>query len=256
MKKKIDKDFIKFSIISVITLTTILPTIKYPAHAITRLFHNEKLDLKDDILDDLIKVYYENDISKENNLPKTIGYLASALTSGKLSIDNTYTYDMDKDFYDYYLEFEYDCILGNGVCKAENSLICEVLNRLGYDTACILTKLHLYVLIFDKERDSKYIYDYTNDCFWKFNDSNEAVCLKFGYKDMTTNPYWTLSLIEAKSFDLPDLFKLSSYENQEDFSEIISDYRKGKKAFTEIDENKLDTLTYDKKQKIKKLEQK
>ena len=89
-----------------IGLSTLL---KYPNYAFSRMINNEKLDLKDDILDDAIKLYFENEISSYNNINMAIGYFTRMLESGSLSVDNFYKYDDSAELYDYYNNNSYDC---------------------------------------------------------------------------------------------------------------------------------------------------
>ena len=131
MKKKFG---CKELLVSIALAFPLAATFKYPAHGLTRLINKEKLELKDNILNDVIKAYYENDISKENNINYSIGYFTRALESGCMSLNNKYIYDKKAELYDYYNDLDYDCIIGKGVCKNESFLISNLLNEVGFNT--------------------------------------------------------------------------------------------------------------------------
>lgn len=257
MNKKV-KETIQ-SIIFGTFIISLTPVIKYPLHLITKICHQEKLDLKNDILDDIVKAYNENEISKQHNPAIACGYFACAFETGSITIDS-YTYTEDS-LYDYNYESDYDCLLGKGVCRNVNLLFANLLTRAGFDVACITNIFdngngHLYVLIFDKELNQKYIYDQTNKCFWKFNNLNETVSVhRYSNNERKSEPYYLASLVNTMEFNYNDLFKLDTYENDVNFEKLYEDYLDGIRFFTHKDQELINNLTIDKKEKIKKLEQ-
>ena len=240
-------------------MMTLVPTVKYPIHFVTKLFHQEKVDLKNDILDDIVKAYNENEISKNKNVAAACGYFSCALASGTISINNDYIYCED-ELYDYCYENDYDCLLGKGVCRNANLLLSNLLVRAGFDTTCLVNHFedgrgHSYIVIFDEE-NKKYIYDYTNLCFWRFDSLSETVSVPLNSdKTIKSEPYILASLAGVIDFNYNDLFKINNYSNDVDFVNIYVDYLKGINSFTYIDQEKINNLTVDKKEKIKKLEQ-
>ncbi len=254
------KDTIK-SIAFYAFMIALIPTLKYPTHLITTLYHKEKLDLKNDILDDVVKAYKENEISKLNNVAVACGYFTCALKSGTISINNNYGYSSNA-LYDYNYENDYDCILGKGVCRNENLLLSNLLSRAGFDTTCLVNYMddgngHLYILIFDEKNNKKFIYDYTNTCFWKFNSVSETETVKrYGNNNSKSENYVLASLAGIIDFDYSDLIKINSYDNDVDFKKLYEDYLDGIRLFTHIDQERINNLTIEAKEKIKKLEQK
>ena len=207
-------------------MMTLIPTVKYPIHFVTKLFHQEKVDLKNDILDDIVKAYNENEISKDGNIAAACGYFTRALASGSISIGNSYGYT-DTSLYDYSYENDYDCLLGRGVCRNANLLLSNLLVRAGFDTTCLVNQFedgrgHSYIAIFDNENNKKYIYDYTNLCFWKFNSSSETISIPlYGSKTIKSENYVLASLAGVIDFNYNDFFKINSYSNDVDFEKFI-----------------------------------
>lgn len=257
MKKS---DILKISTLALTVFLSFPPILKYSDHAITRKKYSQELDLKDSILDDLVKAYNENEISKENDVNCAIGYFSQALRSGSISINGYYDYNADKVLYNYYGEHDYDCILGEAVCRSENELIAKLLNKCGFKAAMMMNKLHYtnsshvgdhaYVVIFDN--DKKYIYDFTNSCYWQFDKLNHVTPYEGG-TTVTSNPLILLSAFGYLNFNYVELANLLTYESETDFKEIIDNYKLGKLAFGD-DMDKVVNETADKKEKIKKIE--
>ncbi len=222
-----------------------------------RIENSEKLDIKDEILEDIVKAYINNQYVKKENIAAACGYFFKALKTGSISVTNRYSYNRDKkEEYQYISENDYNCLLGYGVCRDENVLISKLLNLAGFDTVPLVSSLngegHSYILIYDDSINKKYIYDYTNNCFWKINNFDDIKAVS--NIDVNSNVNLALTYFGFCNFDLDDLIKINIYDNNEDFEQIINDYKIGQIAFGQNDIDYINELTYDKKQKIKKIE--
>ncbi len=257
--KKETKNNIKFAA-AMIALLLSFPLTKYPTHIATEIVHKEKLELKDDILDDIVKAYLENEISKKNSIAVACGYYAKMFESGIISITNNIEGTED-GLYDYNYELDYDCLVGKAMCRNENLLISNLLSRSGFDTKCLANKIedgeyHSYILIFDKENNKKYIYDNTRYCFWKFDDMHNTTSIDInGNNNQNSFNLTIASLGGVIDFNYVDIIKMATYDNDVDFKKLYDDFLEGVKAFNYIDQEKITNLIEDKKQKIKKLEQ-
>lgn len=240
----------------------ILTTTKFPVHYIERLEHSTELDLKDDILDAVVKAYYENDISKENNINTAIGYFSKVLNSGCISITNEYKYNPKANIYNYDNDLDYNCIRGEGVCRCESLFLSKLLNMCRFDTSTLANTLHKstdssyagphsYVIIFDNKR--KYIFDYTNNCYWKIDKLNNFIHAR-GNTTISSTPNPIASLIASLTFNYDDLVKFLTYDSDVDFDKVYNDYTNGELAFTEEDKLKIMNNTKYEKEKIKKIE--
>lgn len=222
-----------------------------------RMYNSEKFDLKDDILDDVIKAYKENKYIEKGNVAAACGYYCMALYKGCLSVTGEYHYDDNVEHYQYINDNDYNCLLGTGVCKDENILISKLLNASGFDTVPIINYpeegSHVYILVYDHSINKKYIYDYTNNCFWKINDF-DSIINTTGKFNSTSKADLVLTYLAYIDFDIDDIIKINSFENNKDFEKIIYDYNVGKIAFSKNDMEYINELTYDKKEKIKKIE--
>jgi len=172
-KKRLKKMYMRMGII--LTFLGMPTMIKGCANMQVKLENSEKLNIKDDILDDVINVYKNKDTDLKNNVAFACGWFSKVLESGSISVDNTYRYDNNKELKKYLDDDDYNCILGVGVCRNENLLISNLLNLAGFDTVPLCSSLnkkddHLYVLIYDHDIDKKYIFDYTNKGFWEINN--------------------------------------------------------------------------------------
>jgi len=231
-------------------------------NAITKIINYEKFDLKDDILKDIVKAYMENETIDKNSVAQACGYFYKSLKGGYVSVDNEYNYNDDNiEIPNYVYNNDFNCIMGIGQCRDENLMISKLLNMCGFDTVTVLNSTnnhdyldHVYILVYDDQINKKYIYDFTNDCFWKINDLSNVDTLKDGYKDFSSISVFR-SFFIVQNFNVDDLIKINSYDNNEDFTKLKEEYEKGKKEFTVDDAIKLLELTETKKEKIKKLEQ-
>jgi len=222
-----------------------------------RIENSEKLDIKDDILEDIVKAYIDNPYVKKGSIAAACGYFFKALKSGSISVTNRYSYNHEKkEEYQYIYENDYNCLLGYGVCRDENVLISKLLNNAGFDTVPLISSLegigHSYILIYDRAIGKKYIYDYTNNCFWKINNFDDIKAV--ADCEVNSNVDLALTYFGYYNFDLDDLIKINLYDNNEDFDQIIKDYQIGQIAFSQNDIDYINELTYDKKEKIKKIE--
>ena len=170
-KKRLKKMYMRMGIILMLLETPTM--LKGCANLEVKLENFEKLNIKDDILDDVINVYKNKDTDFKNNVAFACGWFSKVLESGSISVNNIYEYDNSKVLENYLDNDDYNCILGTGVCRNENLLISNLLNLAGFDTVPLCSSLnendetnHLYILIYDHDIDKKYIFDYTNKCFW------------------------------------------------------------------------------------------
>ena len=265
MNKKLKKTICIATLITVIGCSNA----KYIRKGMTYLANQEKFDETDKIKDIIINVYNNNEISKLNNIYATFGYFSALIQSGCININDEHERDENAVFHDYYGYWSYDAFTNKVVCRHENSLIAECLNLVGFDAMPIgATPIsegenHVYVLLFDHDKNNKAIGDSYNNCFWKIEGTDKTEAIKCyinnnsiyltnsGY---TNNPALLESLLTNPEFQSSDLIKFMSYDNA-NYEEIYSYYNIGIKAFKESnDKESIKEATLNIKNKIKELE--
>ena len=254
-KKRLKKMYMTLGII--LTFTNLPSTFKTLSNLEIKLENYEKLNTKDDILDDVINVYKKENIALKDNVAFACGWFSKVLESGSISVDNTYRYDNNKELKTYLDDDDYNCILGVGVCRNENLLISNLLNLAGFDTVPLCSSVnkkddHLYVLIYDHDIDKKYIFDYTNKGFWEIDNLDN---ISYIYNtDVISSASLRFTYCTYSNFTLNDLVKINTYENSQNFDDIIRNYIIGMNSFTNDDYSEICNLTKEKKEKIKVLE--
>lgn len=254
-KKRLKKMYMRMGII--LTFLGMPTMFKGYTNLEVKLENYEKLNIKDDILDDVINVYKNKDTDLKNNVAFACGWFSKVLKSGSISVDNTYRYDNNKELKKYFDNDDYNCILGVGVCRNENLLISNLLNLAGFDTVPLCSSVnkeddHLYVLIYDHDIDKKYIYDYTNKGFWEINNLDN---ISYIYNtDIISSASTDFTYFAYSNFTLNDFIKIGAYESNQNFDNIHKNYTMGMESFTDDDYINIYDLTKEKKDKIKVLE--